>query len=426
RVFEMQGNPLPGGGFVTTFTDVSSFIEVQQALEQSNLTLEQRVADRTRKLETLNQQLQQAQQKIEASTQAKTRFFAAAGHDLMQPFNAAALFAGLLREKADSVEQKQLSEHLISSLDSAEELLTSILELTKLDAGVIKAHHQPVALSELLDDSARDAAVLAAEKGLDFHYLPSKLAVTTDRKLLKRVVQNLLANAIRYTEQGRIVLGCKRYGQELEIRVIDTGIGIAMDDQERIFEEFQQGDNQHQKGLGLGLAIANRITSMLQHPLTLRSTPGHGSCFSIRLPLCSAPQARLQPATKPDIKASFAGKRVLLLDNDEQLLQAVTELLRSWDCQVHPISRPEQALKAIREGLKPDVLLFDYHLDNGATGVMVAEQLSNHFSLQLPVIIHSADHNEQIREHALNAGFHFLLKPLKPMALKRLFQRLLR
>ena len=426
RVFEMQGNPLPGGGFVTTFTDVSSFIEVQQALEQSNLTLEQRVADRTRKLEALNQQLQQAQQKIEASTQAKTRFFAAAGHDLMQPFNAAALFAGLLREKADSVEQKQLSEHLISSLDSAEELLTSILELTKLDAGVIKAHHQPVALGELLDDCARDAAVLAAEKGLDFHYLPSKLAVYTDRKLLKRVIQNLLANAIRYTDHGRIVLGCKRYGKTLEIRVIDTGIGIAAEDQQRIFEEFQQGDSQHHKGLGLGLAIAHRITGMLQHPLTVRSAPERGSCFSIRLAKCALPVTPGKPASNPDIKASFAGKTVLLLDNDEQLLQAVTELLRSWDCQVHPISRPDQALQAIREGLKPDVLLFDYHLDNGATGVMVAEQLSNHFSLQLPVIIHSADHNEQIREHALNAGFHFLLKPLKPLALKRLFQRLLR
>ncbi|MEN3160242.1 PAS domain-containing hybrid sensor histidine kinase/response regulator [Alkalimonas sp. NCh-2] len=426
RVFEMQGNPLPGGGFVTTFTDVSSFIDVQQALEQSNLTLEQRVADRTRKLETLNQQLQQAQQKIEASTQAKTRFFAAAGHDLMQPFNAAALFAGLLREKADSVEQKQLSEHLISSLDSAEELLTSILELTKLDAGVIKAHHQPVALRELLDNCARDAAMLAAEKGLTFHYLPSKLAVTTDRKLLKRVIQNLLANAIRYTDHGRIVLGCKRYGETIEIRVIDTGIGIAPEDQQRIFEEFQQGDSQHHKGLGLGLAIAHRITGMLQHPLMVHSAPDRGSCFSIRLPLCRTSQMRLAPNTKPDITASFAGKSVLLLDNDERLLQAVTELLRSWDCQVHPIGRPEQALQAIRQGITPDILLFDYHLDNGATGVMVAEQLSNHFSLQLPVIIHSADHSEQVREYALNAGFHFLLKPLKPMALKRLFQRLLR
>ena len=426
RVFEMQGNPLPGGGFVTTFTDISSFIEVQQALEQSNLTLEQRVADRTRKLETLNQQLQQAQQKIEASTQAKTRFFAAAGHDLMQPFNAAALFAGLLREKADSIEQQQLSEHLIRSLDSAEELLASILELTKLDAGVIKAHHQPIALTDLLDDSARDAGVLAAEKGLSFRYLPSKLAVRTDRKLLKRVVQNLLANAIRYTEQGRVVLGCKRRGSQLEIRVIDTGIGIAEQDQQRIFEEFQQGDSQHQKGLGLGLAIANRISSMLQHPLSVRSAPGQGSCFSIQLPLCALPAPQAKTVSPADIKASFTGKTVLLLDNDAQLLQAVTELLRSWDCQVHPITGPEQALQAIRDGLKPNVLLFDYHLDNGATGVMVAEQLCNHFSLQLPVVIHSADHSEQIREDALNAGFHFLLKPLKPVALKRLFKRLLR
>lgn len=426
RVFEMQGNPLPGGGFVTTFTDITSFVEAQQALEQSNVTLEQRVTDRTQKLEALNQQLQQAQQKIEASTQAKTRFFAAAGHDLMQPFNAAALFASLIKEKSDSIELDQLSEHLISSLDSAEELLTSILELTKLDAGVIKASHQSVALSEVLDDIARDAAVLAAEKGLQFHYLPSKLAITSDRKLLKRALQNLLANAIRYTDHGRIVLAVKRRGAHLQICVLDTGIGIAEADQQRIFEEFQQGDNQHQKGLGLGLAIANRITSMLQHPLQLHSTPDQGSCFSVLVPRSSQPIAAVRSSPEQGIRASFSNKRILLLDNDAQLLQAVAELLRSWDCEVHAISKPEQALQAIRQGLKPDLLLFDFHLDQGATGVMVAEQLANHFSLQLPVVIHSADHSEQVREAALNAGFHFLLKPLKPVTLKRLFQRLLR
>lgn len=426
RVFEMQGNPLPGGGFVTTFTDITSFVETQQALEQSNFTLEQRVTDRTQKLETLNHQLQQAQQKIEASTQAKTRFFAAAGHDLMQPFNAAALFASLIKEKADSIELNQLSEHLISSLDSAEELLTSILELTKLDAGVVKASHQSIALTEVLDDIARDAAVLAAEKNLQFHYLPSKLAIVSDRKLLKRALQNLLANAIRYTDHGRIVLAVKRRGNQLQICVLDTGIGIAKADQQRIFEEFQQGDNQHQKGLGLGLAIANRITSMLQHPLQLHSTPEQGSCFSVLVPRSHLPVTAIRSSPEQGIRANFSNKHILLLDNDAQLLQAVAELLRSWDCEVHAISKPEQALQAIRQGLKPDLLLFDFHLDQGATGVMVAEQLANHFSLQLPVVIHSADHSEQVREAALNAGFHFLLKPLKPVTLKRLFQRLLR
>ncbi|KUM54200.1 PAS domain-containing hybrid sensor histidine kinase/response regulator [Rheinheimera sp. EpRS3] len=419
RVLEMQGNPLPGGGFVTTYSDVSAFIDTQQQLEQ-------RVTERTQALQQLNQQLQQAQQKIEAATQAKTRFFAAASHDLMQPFNASALFASLLRDKQTEPELKQLSQNLISSLNSAEELLGAILELTKLDSGVISAHHQPVSIQALLDDIAKDASVLAQEKGLLLHYLPSKLAVSTDRKLLKRVVQNMLSNAIRYTQSGKVLLGVKRRGSDVQICVIDTGVGIAIQDQQRIFEEFQQGEQQDQKGLGLGLAIARRISTILGHPLTLQSVPGKGSCFSLTVPVTRAPVTVIAAKNQHEISASFAGKTVLLLDNEPQLRSAVAELLRSWDIAVSAIGQPAEALQALQQGLKPDLLLFDYHLDNNATGVEVAEQLAAHFAVNVPVIIHSADHNEQIRETALNAGYYFLLKPLKPVALKKLFQRLLR
>ncbi|MDX3775076.1 PAS domain-containing hybrid sensor histidine kinase/response regulator [Chromatiaceae bacterium AAb-1] len=425
RVLEMQGNPLPGGGFVTTYTDISSFIEVQQQLEQSNQLLEQRVTERTFELQQLNQQLQQAQRKIEATTQAKTRFFAAAGHDLMQPFNASALFASLLRDKVTTPELKQLSQNLISSLNSAEELLGAILELTKLDSGVISAHPQPVMLTTLLDDIAKDAAILANEKGLQFHYLPSKLAITTDRKLLKRVIQNLLANAIRYTPAGKVLLGIKRQGNQARICVIDNGVGIAPQDQQRIFEEFQQGEQQNQKGLGLGLAIARRITAILQHPLTLQSATGKGSSFSITVPLAVKPPVMQSRAVFSNISASFAGKTILLLDNEPQLRSAVAQLLRSWQIEVIAVGQPAEALQAIQQALKPDLLLFDYHLDNGATGVDVASQLTSHFGVTAPVIINSADHDEKIREAALNAGFYFLLKPLKAAALKRLFQQLL-
>ena len=427
RVLEMQGNPLPGGGFVTTYTDVSSFIEVQTQLEQSNTLLEQRVSERTYELQQLNQQLQQTQQQLEASTAAKTRFFAAASHDLMQPFNAAALFAGLLRQQSTTPELRQLSNNLTNSLNSAEELLTAILDLTKLDSGVIKAHSQTVAVSQLLDDIGRDAAALAAEKGLQFRIYSSKLSVSTDRKLVKRVIQNLLSNAVRYTAEGKIILGVKRAKQYLQIKVIDTGVGIAAADQQRIFEEFQQGSQPDQKGLGLGLAIALRISDILGHKLSVQSVPGKGSCFSLMLPLATTPALSTVVALpSSDISASFAGKKVLLLDNEAHLLSAVSALLSSWQCQVTAVSQPGDALAAIRQGLKPDLCLFDYHLDNAATGVAVAEQLASHFAINVPVIIHSADHDQNIREQALNSGFYFLLKPLKPAALKRLFQRLLR
>ncbi|HEX5791965.1 MAG TPA: PAS-domain containing protein, partial [Rheinheimera sp.] len=418
-VLEMQGNPLPGGGFVTTYSDVSAFINTQQQLEQ-------RVAERTQALQQLNQQLRQAQQKIEATTQAKTRFFAAASHDLMQPFNASALFASLLRDKQTTPELKQLSQNLISSLNSAEELLGAILELTKLDSGVIKAEVQTVSLGALLDDIARDAAVLAQEKGLQLHYIKSKLAVSTDRKLVKRVIQNLLANAIRYTEQGKVILAVKRRGVQLQICVLDSGVGIAPQDQQRIFEEFQQGEQQDQRGLGLGLAIASRITAILGHSLQLHSVPGKGSCFSILLPLATAQPIPPTAPARADTGASFAGKTILLLDNEPQLRSAVAELLRSWQINVAAVGQPAEALQAIQQGLKADALLFDYHLDNNATGVEVAGQLAAHFGVNVPVVIHSADHSEAVREHALNAGYYFLLKPLKAAALKKLFQRLLR
>ncbi|MBV2130139.1 PAS domain-containing hybrid sensor histidine kinase/response regulator [Arsukibacterium indicum] len=427
RVLEMQGNPLPGGGFVTTYTDVSSFIEVQTQLEQSNTLLEQRVNERTYELQQLNQQLQHTQKQLESSTAAKTRFFAAASHDLMQPFNAAALFAGLLRQQSTTPELRQLSANLTNSLNSAEELLTAILDLTKLDSGVIKAYPQTVAVSQLLDDIGRDAAILAAEKGLTFRIHSSKLSVSTDRKLVKRVIQNLLANAVRYTSQGKVILGVKRSGQQLKIMVIDTGVGIAEADQQRIFEEFQQGSQPDQKGLGLGLAIAHRISAILGHKLTVQSALGKGSCFCLSLPLAAASvMPEKTPAIRSEVSASFAGKRILLLDNEAHLLSAVSALLSSWQCQVTAVSQPAEALAAIRQGLKPDLCLFDYHLDNAATGVAVAEQLASHFAINVPVIIHSADHDQNIREQALNSGFYFLLKPLKPAALKKLFSRLLR
>ncbi|MDP2714588.1 PAS domain-containing hybrid sensor histidine kinase/response regulator [Rheinheimera sp.] len=419
RVLEMQGNPLPGGGFVTTYSDVSAFIDTQQQLEQ-------RVTERTQALQQLNEKLQLAQQEIEASTRAKTRFFAAASHDLMQPFNAAALFAGLLRDKQTEPALKQLSQNVINSLNSAEELLGAILELTKLDSGVISAQPQAVAVNMVLDDIAKDAAALAAEKGLAFHYLPVKLAVMTDRKLLKRVIQNLLANAIRYTDSGKVILGVKRRGTELQICVIDTGVGIAAQDQQRIFEEFQQGSQPDQKGLGLGLAIARRISGILQHRLAVHSAAGKGSCFSVTLPLAQQPAATALTPVPGAISASFAAKQVLLLDNEPQLRAAVAELLRSWQIDVTAVGQPAEALQALQQGLKPDLLLFDYHLDNGATGVEVANQLAAHFAVNVPVVIHSADHSEHIRENALNAGYYFLLKPLKPAALRKLFQRLLR
>lgn len=431
RVFEMQGNPLPGGGFVTTYSDVSSFIDVQQQLEASNNTLELRVAQRTAELEQLNQQLASAKQQLEEQTTSKNRFFAAASHDLLQPFNAAALFCGLIREKAADGQVQQLARDLAASLNSAEELLTGILELTKLDSGVIRPTRSPVQLCDLLAQLSREASVLAAQKQLQFRYRPSQLTVDTDERLLRRVMQNLISNAIRYTQSGKILLGVRRCRQsngqwQARLEVWDTGVGIKAEEQQRIFQEFQQGSSADSQGLGIGLAISQRICQLLQSPLTLRSTPGRGSCFAVALPVVSASEQPAKTRLAKEQAVSFAGKTVLLLDNDSQLANAVSALLRSWDCQVLVAGEPAQALHWVQQQQPIDLLLFDYHLDRGVTGVEVAQQLLAHFSLTAPVLIHSADQQQQTRDHALNAGFHFMLKPLKPANLKRLLHRLLR
>ena len=296
---------------------------------------------------------------------------------------------------------------------------------------MVRPQPGPVALRQLLDQIAREAALLAGEKGLQLHYRPSQLNVLTDERLLKRVIQNLVSNAIRYTPAGKIVLGVRRCrdaaGQlAVRIEVHDTGVGIDPAVQSQIFQEFQQGPQADHKGLGIGLAISQRIAVLLQHPLTLHSRLGFGSCFAVQLPVTL--QATLTPQSTRLIEpgANFTGKRILLLDNEPQLLSAVAELLRSWHCDVLAISQPNEAIRLLQQGPAPDLLLFDYHLDQGATGVEVASQLQQHFGVQCPVVIHSADQQQQTRDHALNAGFHFMLKPLKAATLKRLLQRLLR
>jgi len=431
RVFEMQGNPLPGGGFVTTYNDVSSFIAVQQQLAASNNTLEQRVASRTAELEQLNQQLAGAKQQLEEQTISKNRFFAAASHDLLQPFNAAALFCGLIREQTSDGNIAQLARDLAASLSVAEELLSGILELTKLDSGVISAQLSTVSLDELLGQISREARLQAGSKQLQLRYRPCSLSVQTDARLLRRVVQNLVANAIRYTPAGKVLLGCRRQrlpdgSLAVRLQVLDTGVGIAPDEQQRVFQEFQQGSQADNQGLGIGLAISQRICHLLHTELSLHSEPGRGSCFSLQLPvILQTRPAVMATRHQPDSFAGFPGKSILLLDNDPQLCSAVSALLRSWHCQVLVATEPAQALHWVQQKHPLDLLLFDYHLDYGVTGVEVASQLAAHFSLQAPVLIYSADQQQSTREQALDAGFHFMLKPLKPANLKRLLQRLL-
>ncbi|NER66573.1 HAMP domain-containing histidine kinase, partial [Pseudomonas sp. MAFF212427] len=258
RVIELIGNPMPGGGFVMSFTDITPFREAEQALKDANEGLEQRVAERTHELSQLNQALTEAKSHAEAANKSKTRFLAAVSHDLMQPLNAARLFSAALshQEEGLSGDAQQLVQHLDSSLRSAEELISDLLDISRLENGKINPDTKPFALSELFDTLGAEFKVLARQQGLDFRVRGSKLRVHSDIKLLRRILQNFLTNAFRYGKSP-ILLGLRRHNDRLWLEVWDRGPGIADDKLQVIFEEFKRLDSHQtraEKGLGLGLA----------------------------------------------------------------------------------------------------------------------------------------------------------------------------
>ncbi len=410
-VIEIRGNPMPGGGFVATFTDVTAFRRSEGELKRIAETLEQRVGERTIELE-------RAREEAERANRAKSRFLAAVSHDLAQPLNAAHLFTHALAQQLSHPQYREAVVNIDGALVSAEELLAGLLDISRLDAGGMRPQVRAFPLGETLLHLAAEFGVLAREKGLRLRCVATRAWVRSDPQLLRRVLQNFLANAVRYTASGRILLGCRRRGDALDIEVWDTGPGIAEADQALIFEEFRRLDRDGQ-GLGLGLAIADRMARLLGHPLGLRSTLGRGTVFALRVPLAAAVErAREMPAAP---LPAMPRRRVLVVDNDADVLRAMQALLEGWHCEVLAAATPDRA-ERLAAASPPDVLLLDYHLDGGATGLDLRERLIASIG-DRPTVIVTADHGESIARAAAAAGAHLLHKPLKPLALKSLMAR---
>lgn len=423
-VIEIRGTPTPGGGFVTSYSDVTAYTRAQVALKTANDTLELRVADRTAELAIASGEAQRA-------NAAKTRFLAAASHDLVQPLHAARLFLAAADREQLPAETNTVLERIGDSLSAAEQLLSGLLDISKLDAGALPVQRETFAADTLLSPLAREFAALAAIRGLSFRYRPTRALLYSDAALLRRVLQNFLGNALRYTRQGRVLLGVRHVGDHLRIEVWDTGPGIAPEQHRAIFEEFRRlhaQDAVGERGLGLGLAISERITKLLGHTLTLRSWPGRGSLFALTVPLGAA--SDLKPVIPVDVervdqRPGAHRARVLVLDNEPLALGALTALLQRWGHEVLPAASGREA-HALCEGYAPpDLALVDYHLDDGESGIDVAVQLRALWGVEVPCVVITADPTREARDAAAAQGYALLQKPLKPAALRALMQRLL-
>ncbi|RRU88129.1 response regulator [Stenotrophomonas maltophilia] len=412
-IVEIRGNPMPGGGYVATFTDVTAFRRAEEALKRSNETLERRVQDRTARLE-------QAVHEAERANVAKTRFLTAVGHDLIQPLHAAQLLTDAMSQHIESEFLDSFLRQIRGALDSIDDLLSGLLDISRLEAGGLVADPRPFALSTVLDPLAQEFAVLAAARGLQFRHVRSQAWVHSDPLLLRRVLQNFLANAIRYTRHGGVLLGVRRQGQALLIGVHDTGPGIAPEQQAVVFEEFHRVDRSNGQGLGLGLTIAHRIADLLHAPLHLRSVPEHGSAFSISVQRAAPPAT---PRSSPPAAGSSAlkGVRVLVVDNDPDALEAMRQLLLSWGCDVVAAGQADDIGPSAHEAA---LWLFDYHLDDGDTGVALWKRLVGMHGPR-PTVILSADAGSDTREAVRGVGLSLLNKPFKPLALRWAINHLL-
>jgi Na+/proline symporter/CheY-like chemotaxis protein/anti-sigma regulatory factor (Ser/Thr protein kinase) len=401
-VIEIRGNPMPGGGYVATFSDVSAFRRAEQALTRANETLEQRVAERT-----AAQAL--AMREAERANETKSRFLAAVSHDLMQPLHAAQLFAHTLSAGL-GVHERIVAHHLDGALAATESLLGGLLDIARLDGGRLHPQSRAFPLDELLAPLAAEFAALADERGLHLDAVATRAWVRSDPQLLRRVLQNFLGNALRHAQRGRVLLGCRRAGAELRVEVWDTGPGIEVDERQLIFEEFRRGSGATGQGLGLGLAIAARMANLLDHALTLRSWPGRGSVFAVSVPLTPAQPAA---AASSESMAAQCGGVALIVDNEPLALAALKLLLESWGWRVITARDAAQALAHVEAA---DVAIIDYHLDGGRTGLELYTML-HEARADLASIILTADRDGALRRRIQSAGLVLLYKPLKPLAL---------
>ncbi|MCU0789850.1 MAG: PAS-domain containing protein, partial [Nitratireductor sp.] len=421
RIVEIRSAPMPGGGIVVTWHDITDRILVSEALREANETLERRVEERTSELVKANQKLERATRAADQANASKTRFLAAAGHDILQPLNAARLYSSTLLERLENTREESLVNNISRSLESVEEILGALLAISRLDSGRQEIKPVSFPVQRLFDQMEVEFAPVAREKQLELRFIRSSAWIRSDPGLLRRLLQNLVSNAIKYTPEGKVLVGCRMRDGHVLIEVADTGIGMAEEDQRTIFTEFHRlHDGARQApGLGLGLSIVERIAQVLGHKVSLRSAPGKGTRFTVEVPRVAA---QLEPAAAPRTGTRGPGQRlegltVLCIDNDLTILEGMSALLGQWGCEVNTASDKEGALSAIASlGRNPDIILADYHLESG-TGLETIEAICKEHGA-IPSVLVTADRSAEVKAEADRRGIAMLHKPVRPAGLR--------
>jgi signal transduction histidine kinase/PAS domain-containing protein/CheY-like chemotaxis protein len=432
RTIDLNCSIMPGCYCVATFTDVTEQRAIAEALREANEGLERRVEARTAELKRANAEILAAKAEAEQMNLSKTKFFAAANHDLLQPLAAARVFASALSERRLSPPNRELARHALAALDSVDDMLTALLDIAKLDAGVMPPELCSFSVAEVMRRVAEEYGLIAARRKLRLRVFAGHAVVHTDPHLLSRILRNLVSNALRYTHTGGVLIGHKRLPDGLLVGVWDTGIGIARAEQEEIFEEFRrlpQAGDRSQRGAGLGLSIVRRVSRMLGHRMVVHSVPGRGSLFGIVVPFSDQPPVCLQKARQADGAtgpSALRGRRVQLIDDEPHVLQGLSVLLTGWGMGVCGSPHAAGALEAnaAEGGTPPDLIIADYRLEDGHTGVEAIATLRRRWG-ELPAIVVTADHAPDVQAAVTGAGLHLLHKPVRPARLRSLITHVL-
>ena len=429
QVIRIEGNPLPDGGFVMMFSDITAYRQAEQMLKAENVDLEAIVQERTYKLELANEALELAKQKAEQAHIKKSLYLKACSHDLMQPLEAARLFTSALADQnnLNDVQRRQV-KNIDHSLKVANDLLADLAEIARIESGNIKAHIEAFALQPLFHDLHQEFSASAKEQGVEFRVVASSAWIKSDKHMLRRILQNLIGNAFRYASPGKVLLGARCYQGRVIVQVLDNGPGIPEEKQQLVFEQFTQLNTPQtpsaNRGLGLGLNITQSLSQILGHKLGLKSKANKGCKFTLEMDKVTA---NVNPVIEqPIAKTGFSDITVMCIDNDPDVLSGMVELLSTWQCTVLAADSYEQAQSMFTE-YDDDIaiLLVDYQLNNDHNGLALIRALRKQSNHYLPAILITATTDEDIENKTQQADVGFMRKMVKPAALRAMMSAML-